>query len=158
MRTKEEYIEKLGKMNRNLYSNGEKIDRLDERQQGAINVMSLTFDAAWDPESKDLCTATSHLTGETINRFNHIHQNPEDLHKKQDMTRFLCNKVGQCIQRCMGIDAANALHAVSYEAQKEPNAKTAYHDNWIKWLEQFQKEDWVASCAQTDVKLSLIHI
>ena len=152
MRTKEEYIEKLGKMNRNLYSNGEKIDRLDERQQGAINVMSLTFDAAWDPESKDLCTATSHLTGETINRFNHIHQNPEDLHKKQDMTRFLCNNVGQCLQRCMGIDAANALHAVSYEAQKEPNAKTAYHDNWIKWLEQFQKEDWVASCAQTDVK------
>ena len=45
MRTKEEYIEKLGKMNRNLYSNGEKIDRLDERQQGAINVIGLTFDA-----------------------------------------------------------------------------------------------------------------
>src|SRR5665811_2260932 len=68
------------------------------------------------------------------------------------MTRFLCNKVGQCIQRCMGIDASNAIHAVSFEAQKSPKAKTAYHDNWLKWLERFQREDLVASCAQTDVK------
>ena len=152
MRTKARYIERLGRMNGNLYCNGEKMGRLDERQEGAINVMGLTFDAAWDRESKDLCTAMSHLTGETINRFNHIHQTPEDLHKKQDMTRFLCNKVGQCIQRCMGTDAANALNAVSFEAQKNPKAKTAYYDNWLKWLEHFQTEDLVASCAQTDVK------
>ncbi|HOL17119.1 MAG TPA: 4-hydroxyphenylacetate 3-hydroxylase N-terminal domain-containing protein [Bacillota bacterium] len=152
MRTKAQYIERLGKMNRNLYCNGEKIDRLDPRQEGALNVMGLTFDAAWDPESKDLCTARSHLTGETINRFNHIHQCPEDLHKKQDMTRFLCNKVGQCIQRCMGTDAANAIHTVSYEAQKLPEAKTAYHDNWLKWLKRFQEKDLVGCCAQTDVK------
>lgn len=109
MRTKAQYIEGLRKMNRNLYSNGQKIDRLDERQEGAINVMGLTFDAAWDPVSRDLCTATSHITGETINRFNHIHQTREDLHKKQDMTRLLCNKCGQCIQRCMGIDAQHTM-------------------------------------------------
>lgn len=152
MRTRTQYIERLGKLNSNLYSNGEKIDRLDERQQGAINVMGLTFDAAWDPACKDLSTAVSHLTGETINRFNHIHQSVADLHRKQDMTRQLCNKVGQCIQRCMGIDAANAIHAVSFEAQKLPQAKTAYHDNWLKWLARFQKEDLVGCCAQTDVK------
>src|SRR5665647_696744 len=152
MRTRAQYIEGLSKMKSNLYSNGQKVDRLDPRQQGAINVMGLTFDAAWDPASKDLCTATSHITGQTINRFNHIHQNVEDLHKKQDMTRFMCNKVGQCIQRCMGIDAANAINAVSFEAQKSPQAKTTYHDNWLKWLERFQTEDLVASCAQTDVK------
>lgn len=152
MRTKAQYLERLSRMNRNLYCNGEKIDRLDERQEGALTVMGLTFEAAADPETRDLCTAKSHLTGETINRFNHIHQTPEDLHKKQDMTRVLCQKVGGCIQRCMGIDAANAIHAVSYEAQKSPEAKTAYHDNWLKWLKRFQEEDLVASCAQTDVK------
>ncbi|HHY27447.1 MAG TPA: aromatic ring hydroxylase [Desulfitobacterium dehalogenans] len=152
MRTRAQYSEKLGKMNRNLYCNGEKIDRLDERQESVINVMGLTFDAVWDPASRDLCTAVSHLTGETINRFNHIHQNPLDLHKKQDMTRYLCNKVGSCIQRCMGIDAANAINAVAFEAQKSPRAKTKYYDNWLKWLERFQREDLVVSCAQTDVK------
>ncbi len=152
MRTRQEYFKGLEKMNRNLYSNGEKIDRLDERHEPTLNVMGITFDAAWEEESKDLCTATSHLNGEVINRFNHIHQDPTDLHKKQDMTRMLCNRVGQCIQRCMGIDAANALHAVSYMAQQSPEPKTAYHDNWLKWLERFQKEDLVGCCAQTDVK------
>lgn len=87
MRTSEQYRKDLAKKNKNLYFNGEKIDRLDPFQEGAINVMSLTFDAAWDPELKDLCTATSHLTGETINRFNHIHQSTTDLHKKQDIRR-----------------------------------------------------------------------
>ncbi len=39
-------------------------------------MMGITSDAAFDPELRNLCTATSHLTGETINRFTHIHQNP----------------------------------------------------------------------------------
>ncbi|HBJ75069.1 MAG TPA: hypothetical protein DDY86_06080, partial [Syntrophaceae bacterium] len=41
------------------------------------------------PENERLMTATSHLTGEKINRFTHIHQSKEDLHNKQDMTRML---------------------------------------------------------------------
>jgi len=31
------------------------------------------------------------------------------------MTRMLCQKVGGCIQRCMGIDGTNAIYNVSYE-------------------------------------------
>jgi len=152
MRTKEEYVEGLRKMRRNLYHNGGKIDRDDEQQLGTLNVMGLTFDAAYDPETADLCTATSHLTGEKINRFCHVHQSTEDLHKKQDMTRILCRKVGFCIQRCMGIDATNALNAVSFEADKVNNGNTEYHKNFLKWLENFQKNDLVGCCAQTDVK------
>ncbi len=117
-----------------------------------LNVMGLTFDAAFDPELKDLCTATSHLTGETINRFNHIHQSVEDLHKKQDMTREAVQQGRGCIQRCMGIDASNAINAVSFEAGKNPDRKTDYYANWLKWLEYFQKNDLVGSCAQTDQK------
>ena len=152
MRTKEQYFEGLSKMRKNLYFNGSKIDRLDERQQTTLNVMGTTFDAVNDPELKDLCTATSHLTGETINRFCHIHQSTEDLHKKQDMTRALCRKVGSCIQRCMGVDALNAVNSVSFEADKLNKGETEYHKNFIKYLEYFQKNDLVGSCAQTDVK------
>jgi aromatic ring hydroxylase len=152
MRTKEQYYEGLKKMRRNLYYNGSMIDRTDAAQEKVLNVMGVTFDAVKDPELKDLCTATSHLTGETINRFCHVHQSPEDLHKKQDMTRALCRKVGLCIQRCMGIDAINAVNAVSFEADKQNNGSTEYHKNFLKWLEYFQKNDLVGSCAQTDVK------
>lgn len=152
MRTKEQYFEDLKKMRRNLYFNGSKIDRVDGTQEKVLDVMGMTFDAASDPELKDLCTATSHITGETINRFCHVHQSTEDLHKKQDMTRALCRKVGLCIQRCMGVDAVNALNAVSYEADRQNNGSTEYHKNYLKWLENFQKKDLVAACAQTDVK------
>jgi len=152
MRTREQYIQGLRKMRRNIYHDGHKIDRDDEIQQPVLNVMGLTFDAVQDPDLKDLCTAKSHLTGETINRFCHVHQNTEDLHKKQDMTRALCRKVGLCIQRCMGVDAINAVNAVSFEADRLNGGKTEYHKNFLKWLERFQSEDLVGSCAQTDMK------
>ncbi len=152
MRNKEQYIEGLNKMKRNLYCNGEKISRTDEVQMDCINTIGLTFDEAEKPENADLLTATSHLTGQKINRFTHIHQNTDDLHKKQDMTRFLCRQVGGCIQRCMGIDATNGIYNVSYEADKSNNGATEYHENFKKWLERFQTEDLVGCCAQTDVK------
>ncbi|MDR1193925.1 MAG: aromatic ring hydroxylase, partial [Peptococcaceae bacterium] len=152
LRTREQYIADLGRKNKNVYCNGELIDRLDERQRGAINVMSISYDMARDPQYADLFLARSHITGKTISRFTHMHQSTEDLHKKQDMTRCLCNRVGTCAQRCMGIDAANAVNAVSYEAQKRPGGKTKYYDNFIQWLTRFQEDDLVASCAQTDVK------
>jgi len=152
MRTKEQYIEGLRRMRRNLYLNGEKIARDDERLIPTLNTMGVTFDYAADPKYEDLCTATSHLTGEKINRFCHVHHSKEDLHKKQDMTRVLCQVVGGCIQRCMGIDATNALYNVSYEADKQNHGATEYHKNFKKWLERFQKEDLVGCCAQTDVK------
>ena len=99
-----------------------------------------------------MLTAVSHLTGERINRFNHVHQNTDDLHKKQDMTRHLCNKVGGCIQRCMGADATNAIYNVSYEADKVNKGATEYHENFKKWLIRFQTEDFIGCAAQTDVK------
>jgi aromatic ring hydroxylase len=154
LRTKEQYIEALGKMKRNVYFNGEKIDRADEVQMPTIDVMATTYDKAQDPDPKiqELMLAKSHLTGETINRFTHIHMSADDLHKKQDMTRYLCREVGGCIQRCMGIDATNAIYNVSYEADKQNNGSTQYHENFKKWLERFQREDLVGCCAQTDVK------
>ena len=79
MRTKEQYIEGLRKLRRNLYYNGSLIDRDDELQKPTLEVMGVTFEATQDPELKDLCTATSHLTGKTINRFCHIHQDTQDL-------------------------------------------------------------------------------
>src|SRR4030043_578967 len=152
MRTKQDYIKGLSKMKRNLYYDGQLIDRTDELQMDCLNVMGTTYDEAAKPENQELMTAISHLTGERINRFTHIHQNTEDLHNKQDMTRMLCQKVGGCIQRCMGIDATNAIYNVSYEADKQNNGATQYHKNFVKWLERFQREDLVGCCAQTDVK------
>ncbi|MDD2275921.1 MAG: 4-hydroxyphenylacetate 3-hydroxylase N-terminal domain-containing protein, partial [Smithellaceae bacterium] len=97
MRTKQDYINGLSKMKRNIYFDGQLIDRTDELQMDCLNTIGTTYDEAQKPENADLLTATSHLTGEKINRFTHIHQSTVDLHRKQDMTRMLCQKVGGCI-------------------------------------------------------------
>jgi aromatic ring hydroxylase len=152
MRTKEQWIKGLSKMKRNVYFDGALIDRTDDLQADCLNVMGTTYDEAAKPENERLCTATSHLTGKKINRFTHIHQNTDDLHRKQDLTRMLCQKIGGCIQRCMGIDATNAIYNVSYEADKMNKGATQYHENFKKWLIRFQDEDLVGCCAQTDVK------
>ncbi len=150
MRTSEQYREGLRKMRRNVYVGGELVDRDDERMMGAVRTLSTTFDLAADPQYQDLTTATSHITGEKINRFCHVHQSVEDLHKKQDMTRQLCTLTGGCIQRCMGIDATNAISVIAYEADQKYG--TEYYKNFLNWLERFQREDLVGCCAQTDVK------
>ena len=152
LRTKKEYLDALSKKRRNIYFDGNLIDRTDELQMACINTMSIPYELAQDPKNADLMLAKSHITGETINRFTHIHQNKEDLHKKQDMTRMTCQVAGGCIQRCMGIDGTNAYNAISYEADKANKGATEYHKNFLKWLERFQKEDLIGCCAQTDVK------
>ncbi|MBP1711676.1 MAG: aromatic ring hydroxylase [Deltaproteobacteria bacterium] len=152
MKTKQDFINRLSKMKRNVYYDGQLIDRTDEIQMDCIDTIGTTYDEAAKPENQELMTAISHLTGERINRFTNVHQNKEDLHKKQDMTRMLCQKVGGCIQRCMGIDGTNAIYNVSFEADKVKPGETNYHENFKKWLTRFQQEDLIAACAQTDTK------
>jgi aromatic ring hydroxylase len=139
-------------MKRDIYFEDRLIDRTDELQMDCLNTIGFTCDDAEKQENAQPMTAVSHLTGERISHFTHIHQNTEDLHRKQDMTRMLCRKVGGCIQRRMGIDTANAICNVSYEADQLRPGETNYHENFKKWLIRFQKEDLVGRCARTDVK------
>ncbi len=150
MRTYEEYVEKLKKMKPNVYIGAEKVGRDDPRIEGGMHIIKETYDCAYDPDYEDLCTATSHITGKKINRFCHIHQNKEDLYKKQLMTRLLCHRVGGCIQRCMGTDSLNALSVITYEMDEALG--TDYYQRFLKYLEFFQENDLAASAAQTDPK------
>jgi 4-hydroxyphenylacetate 3-monooxygenase/4-hydroxybutyryl-CoA dehydratase/vinylacetyl-CoA-Delta-isomerase len=137
-------------MKRNLYLGADLIDRTHDCLVGGTKIICETFDCAVKPEYQEFCTATSHLTGEKINRFCNIHQSREDLLKKQQMTRLLCHRVGGCIQRCMGIDALNALSVITYEMDQALG--TDCDVRFRNYLKYFQGNDLVASCAQTDAK------
>ncbi len=148
-----EYRKRLSKLRRNIYNDGSLVDREYDRLQGAINVLARGYDIVTDPEFKeyeDILTATSHLTGEKINRFNHIHRSVQDLLAKQRMTRLTTQQVGGCIARCMGIDSTNALSVITYLTDQKYG--TEYHKRFEAWLKDFQINDRTACCAQTDVK------
>ena len=150
MGTGEQYRERIARLKPNVYMGGKLTDRFDPRLVGGVNVMAATYDFAFDPELEGVAVATSHLTGEKINRFTQIHRSVDDLLNKQKMTRLYCQEVGGCIQRCMGIDALNGVSVVAYEADRKYGSK--YHENFINFMKRVQKEDLSLNCAQTDAK------
>ena len=116
----------------------------------SINSVAVTYDIADDPRYEGLATATSHLTGEKINRFTHIHQHTEDLIKKVKLLRLLSQKTGMCYQRCVGMDSLNALSIVTFEMDQELG--TEYCKRFNEYLKYVQENDLMCCGAMTDPK------
>jgi 4-hydroxybutyryl-CoA dehydratase/vinylacetyl-CoA-Delta-isomerase len=95
-------------------------------------------------------TARSHLSGNRINRFTHIHQSIDDLVKKSKMGRLLGRKTGCCFQRCVGMDALNALSIITYNIDRK--YETPYNDRFKQYLAYVQENDLVCDGAMTDPK------
>jgi len=152
MKTREEYIESLRKLDLNVYMFGEKVDSPVDNPviRPSLNSVAKTYELAADPEYADLMTATSSLTGEKINRFTHIHQSTEDLIKKVKMQRLMGQCTASCFQRCVGLDAANAIYSTTYEIDKAKG--TNYFERFKKFWTRIQQEDLVVDGAMTDPK------
>lgn len=150
LRSRVEYREKLFDMRANIYIGGEKVSREDARLRPGIRVMDQTFDLAQEPNFNDLFTAKSTITGEKINRWAHLPQNPRDLILKQKMIRVGARRVGGCIQRCMGQDALNALAICTQEIDAATGSD--YHKRFCDYLSWYHQNDINGCCAQTDSK------
>jgi len=137
----------------NVYMGGKKIDKPFDNPiiKSSVNSIALTYELAEDPKYRDAMTATSALTGKTINRFCHLHQSPEDLYKKVGMQRLLGQKCGTCFQRCVGMDAFNAIYSVAYEIDEK--YKTDYHARFTEYLKEAEDKDWVVDGCMTDPKM-----
>ena len=150
MRTSKEYLECLQAMKPNVCMGGEIVRRDDPHIIPGINVMRITLDMAKDPKTVDMFTATSHYTGEKINRFCNVCHSVEDLLNKQKMIRAGTRLAGFCIQRCMGLDTMNALSIVTKDIDEVHG--TEYHERFIRFVKNYEKKDQIAAAVQTDAK------
>lgn len=152
MMTAKEYIDSLRKLNTRVYMFGEKIDNWVDHPmiRPSINCVAMTYALAQDPQYEELMTATSNLTGRKINRFSHLHQSTEDLVNKVKMQRLMGQKTASCFQRCVGMDAFNAVFSTTYEIDEKYG--TNYHENFKKFLIMMQDEDLTVDGAMTDPK------
>jgi len=152
IKTGDEYVESLRKRRIKMYLLGEKVEKPVDHPiiRPSINSVVVTYDVANDPKYEDLATATSHLTGEKINRFTHIHQNTQDLVKKVKLLRLLGQKTGVCFQRCVGMDSLNALSCVTFEMDQKLG--TEYYKRFTEYLKYVQENDLVCCGAMTDPK------
>lgn len=152
LKTKEEYFESIRALKLPVYLFGELVEDTVENPiiRPSLNALGMTYEIAGQPEHEDLATAISHVSGNRINRFTHIHQSIDDLLRKPRLLRLLGRKTGTCFQRCAGLDAINTLNAITYEMDAELN--TEYHQRFLNFLSIMQEEDLVCDAALTDPK------
>ena len=151
LKTREEYLESIRRLNLPVYVMGERVENVDHPIiRPSINAVGVTYEIAQDPQYEDLATTRSHISGNKINRFCHIHQSTDDLRNKIKLLRLMGQKTASCFQRCAGLDAINTLSAVTYEMDSE--LKTEYHQRFLNFLRTMQDEDLVCDAAMTDPK------
>ena len=152
MKNGKEYVDSLKSLDTKVYLFGELLEKPTEHPmiQPHVNAVRMTYDLAQSPKYRDLATATSHLTGQTVNRFTHIHQSTDDLVKKVKLLRTLAQMTGTCFQRCVGLDALNAAYTVTYEM--DGALDTGYHQRFCAFLRMLQQEDLMLAGSMTDPK------
>lgn len=152
MMTSEQYVESLRKLNLKVYFMGEKIENPVDHPmiRPSMNSVAMTYKLAEMDEYKHLMTATSNLTGKQVNRFCHLHQSTEDLKDKVKMQRLMGQKTASCFQRCVGMDAFNAIYSTTYEMDQALG--TTYHKRFIEYMKYVQDNDLVVDGAMTDPK------
>jgi 4-hydroxybutyryl-CoA dehydratase/vinylacetyl-CoA-Delta-isomerase len=152
LKTGGDYIRSLRELKPVIYYRGERIEDVTRHPATAphVRAAAMTYTLANSDKYRDLATATSHLTGRTISRFTHVHQNIEDLIKKIKLLRVLGQKTGTCFQRCVGLDGINATYSVAYEMDQKYG--TDYFERFKKWLIHIQDENFMVVGAMTDPK------
>ena len=148
--TKADYLDSLKNRKLTIYLMGELVeDPLTHPIiKPSIEAMAETYALA--EREPELASAISPYTNEPINRFLHIAENNQDLYLQNQMQRKLGQLTGTCFQRCVGMDAFNALHSVTYEIDEK--YKTDYHKKFISFLTKMHESNLVIGGAMTDVK------
>jgi 4-hydroxybutyryl-CoA dehydratase/vinylacetyl-CoA-Delta-isomerase len=150
--TREDYIASLRKMKKRVFIMGQKVeDPVDHPLvRPSLNACAMTYDLAHNPAHTDLMLSTSNLLRQKVNRFTHLHQDTTDLVNKVKMLRLLGQSTGCCFQRCVGMDALNALDSVTFEMDQ--SLETEYHARFRKFISHVQEHDLVVDGAMTDPK------
>src|SRR4030042_2030002 len=117
MMTGKEYRESLRKLKPEIYYLGERIESVVDHPAFVphVNAAALTYEMALAPEFEELLSVASHLTGEKINRYTHIHHSHDDLVKKVKMLRALGQQTGSWFQRWSGCDGLNSVYSITNE-------------------------------------------
>ncbi len=145
-----DYIDSLRNRGLEVWLFGQKVEEPVDHPiiRPSINALARTYDLA--VEQPDLASVVSPFTGERISRFLHVCTSAEDLVTQNKMQRRLGQLTGTCFQRCVGMDAFNALYSVTYELDEAHG--TDHHQRFRQFLTHMHTGNFVVGGAMTDVK------
>ncbi|MGI9545325.1 MAG: 4-hydroxyphenylacetate 3-hydroxylase family protein [Cyclobacteriaceae bacterium] len=150
IQTGADYIESLRNRNLTVYLFGQTIDEPVDHPmiRPSINAIAETYDLG--QREPELATTISDYTGERISRFLHVCDSTKDLVLQNKMQRKLGQLTGTCFQRCVGMDAINTLHSVTFEMDEKHG--TDYHQRFKAFVTSMHTYNYVIGGAMTDVK------
>src|SRR6478752_4047464 len=150
IRTGADYIDSLRGRDLTVYLFGEKVTEPVDHPiiRPSINAVAATYDLA--QTHPELATVISPFTGEPVSRFLSICASAQDLVNQNKMQRRLGQLTGTCFQRCVGMDAFNALYSVTFEIDEA--CGTVYHDRLRAFLTEMHRGNLVVGGAMTDTK------
>lgn len=148
--TGDDYVESLRGRRLRVHYLGERVDDVVDHPvvRPSVNAVARTYDLA--VEHPELATAYSSISGQRVNRFLHVAESPEDVVMQNKMQRRLGQDTGTCFQRCVGMDAFNALFSVTHECDEARG--TRYHERLRSFLAACQQDNLVVGGAMTDPK------
>jgi 4-hydroxybutyryl-CoA dehydratase/vinylacetyl-CoA-Delta-isomerase len=148
--TGDDYIKSLRGRKLKVFLMGERVDEPVDHPliRPSVNAMAKTYDLAL--EAPELAMVASPFTGEQVNRFLHVATSADDVVRQNKMQRKLGQLTGTCFQRCVGMDALNALYSVTYEI--DAKHATHYHARLNSFIKKMQLHNYVIGGAMTDVK------
>jgi 4-hydroxybutyryl-CoA dehydratase/vinylacetyl-CoA-Delta-isomerase len=152
LRTGAEYIKSLRGRDLKVYVLGERVTEPVDHPiiRPSINAVAATYDLA--VTHPDLATSSSKLSadGARVHRFLHVTESVDDVVAQNRMQRRLGQETGTCFQRCVGMDAINALYSVTFDVDQARG--TSYHPRFKDFVRMLQAGNLVLGGAMTDPK------
>src|SRR5437763_9110526 len=135
MKTVEQYLASLKSRSVRLFVRGELVTDPIEHPLVAPSVRTVAETYRLAGVEPELFVAHSRFIDAPVNRFTHIFESPDDLTKKVMMQRVVGRFTGTCFQRCVGMDALNALYTTTH------GMAGPYHARFVGFLRHIQRED-----------------
>ena len=149
----EQYVESIRKMRPNIHKWGELIKDVTTDPATRLHIQSVkrSYDLSHDPAKASIYTAKSHLTGETVHRWNTLMQSAEDVMGNSNMKREQYHQSGTCQgATCAGWTAMNVLWDITWQIDKDLG--THYHERVKKYWKYMEDNAITMAGAITDAK------
>ncbi len=150
IRTADEYIASLRGRKLRVFLFGERVEEPVDHPIIRPSIEAVAESYRLAERDPALATAQSSLSGLRVNRFLHVAESAEDVVMQNRMQRRLGQLTGTCFQRCVGMDAINALYSVTFDCDAKNGTK--YHERLRSFVRFLQEENFVLGGAMTDPK------
>ncbi len=149
--TKERYLKSIQALGADVHMLGRRVP--DVTKNGftrlALEGIGGIYDLSGDTRYRDLLTQRDGQGAFSV--YCSIHRSREDLIRRVNVARFLCQRTGVCTaSRCCGWDAMNALWHTTFET--DARLGTDYHRRLQRYVAKVRREDLTVAGALTDPK------